>query len=502
MKKVMDCLRHSSFHKLFLFSLISLSCVMISAGTQFSIPRLGALGRTIPKSEPQSTSTLVSKHFETFFYRQTLDHFNYRPESYTTFLQRYVVNSKHWGGANTSSPILVYFGAEQALDYDLSGIGFLTDNAPRFKALLVYIEHRFYGKSVPFGSREAALKNASIRGYFTSAQALADYAAIVLHVKKTFFAKNSPVIVIGGSYGGMLAAWFRLKYPHVALGALASSAPILYFDDLAPQVGYYSVVTKDFKETSESCYETIRKSWDEIDKVASKSNGLSILSMKFKTCQKLKRTFDLKDYLDSIYCEAAQYDHPPTNPLNVVCGGIDGAPKGTDILGRIFAGVVAYMGNKSCYDMHEFNHPTDETYMGWKWQTCSEMVMPIGHGHNDSMFPSSPFNLNSFIRKCKSLFGVQPQPHWVTTYYGGHDLKLILHRFASNIIFSNGLRDPYSSGGVLENISDSVVAVFTANGSHCLDILPEKKSDPQWLVKQRKTETQIIKGWLSRLAMY
>ncbi|KAK8628963.1 hypothetical protein V6N13_077823 [Hibiscus sabdariffa] len=92
------------------------------------------------------------------------------------------------------------------------------------------------------------------------------------------------------------------------------------------------------------------------------------------------------------------------------------------------------MGNKSCYDMNEFKRPTDETYIGWKWQTCSEMVMPIGHGNNDSIFPPEPFNLNVFIKKCKSLFGVQPRPHWVTTYYGGHDLKLILHRFGSNII--------------------------------------------------------------------
>ncbi|KAK8582235.1 hypothetical protein V6N13_145217 [Hibiscus sabdariffa] len=478
---------------LLLFSLI---CVPYVSGTHFSFPRLGALRRTIRiRPEAESISS-VSKDFKTIFYSQTLDHFNYKPESFTSFPQRYVINSKYWGGPNTSSPILVYFGAEESLDYDLFGIGFLRDNAPRFKALQVYIEHRFYGKSIPFGSREEALRNASIRGYFTSAQAIADYAAIILHIKKTLSAKNSPVVVTGGSYGGTLAAWFRLKYPHVALGALASSAPILYFDDLAPQVGYYAIVTKDFKETSESCYETIRKSWDEIDKVASEFNGLSILSKRFKTCKKLKRSFDLKDYLDSIYSEVAQYDHPPTYPLNIVCRGIDGAPKGTDTLGRIFAGVVAYMGNKSCYDMDEFNHPTDETYIGWRWQTCSEMVMPIGHEHSASMFPPSPFNLNKFIRKCKSLFGVQPRPHWVTTYYGGHDLKLILHRFASNIIFSNGLRDPYSSGGVLENISESVVAVYTVKGSHCLDLLPEMKTDPPWLIKQRKTEVQIIKSWI------
>jgi lysosomal Pro-X carboxypeptidase len=45
----------------------------------------------------------------------------------------------------------------------------------------------------------------------------------------------------------VLASWFRLKYPHRALGALASSAPVLYFDDITPQYGYYALVSKDFR---------------------------------------------------------------------------------------------------------------------------------------------------------------------------------------------------------------------------------------------------------------
>jgi len=51
------------------------------------------------------------------------------------------------------------------------------------------------------------LKNASTLGYFNSAQAIADYAAIIIHIKKTLQAKDSPVIVIGGSYGG--SRWLR-----------------------------------------------------------------------------------------------------------------------------------------------------------------------------------------------------------------------------------------------------------------------------------------------------
>ncbi|KAM1309944.1 hypothetical protein ACFX13_006722 [Malus domestica] len=288
--------------------------------------------------------------FETFYYNQTLDHFNFRPDSFNIFQQRYLINFKHWGGSNISAPIFAYLGEEEAIDADLSIIGFLSENANQFQALQIFIEHRYYGQSVPFGSREEAFKNASTIGYFNSAQAMADYAEILIHVKKQLRAEHSPVIVIGASYGGMLASWFRLKYPHVALGALASSAPILYFDNIIPpEQGYYSIVTKDFQEASETCYQTIKNSWSEIDDIASKPEGLSFLSNKFRTCSPLTTSSELKNYLDGLYCGAAQYNSPPSYPVTVVCGGIDGVSSGNDTLSKIFAGVVAYNGNRSCY---------------------------------------------------------------------------------------------------------------------------------------------------------
>ncbi|CAA3032260.1 lysosomal Pro-X carboxypeptidase [Olea europaea subsp. europaea] len=487
------------FYQVYPLLLLLLPLILKSvSAVPYKIPRLTPHIRTILRNPDSNlSSSFLSKDFKTYFYTQILDHFNYGPQSYATFKQRYIINFKYWGGGNSSSPIFAYLGAEAPLDEDLQSVGYLTANAPHFKALQVYIEHRYYGKSIPFGSMEEAMKNESIRGYFNSAQAIADYAEVLLHIKEKLSAQDSPIIVIGGSYGGMLASWFRLKYPHIAIGALASSTPVLYFDDITPQNGYYSKVTKDFEEVSKSCYKTIRKSWSEIDKDASKPNGLSILSEKFKTCRHLNNSTQLKDYLDTMYSEAAQYNEPPDYPVTMICSGIDGAPNGTDILGRIFAGVVAYKMNMSCYDTNEYNYPS-ETSVGWKWQTCSEMVMPIGRGKNDTMFPPSTFDLHQFIADCKDLYGVPPRPHWVTTYFGGHDIKLILRRFASNIIFSNGLRDPYSTGGVLEDILKSVIAVTTVNGSHCLDILQPQKSDPSWLVKQRKKEAEIIDGWMAK----
>ncbi|CAH2072131.1 unnamed protein product [Thlaspi arvense] len=126
-----------------------------------------------------------------------------------------------------------------------------------------------------------------------------------------------------------------------------------------------------------------------------------------------------------------------------------------------------------------------------------EIVMPIGHDAQDTMFQTEPFSMRRKIEKCESYYGVPPRPHWVTAHYGIQDVKLILRRFGSNIIFSNGLVDPYSVGGILEDISDTVVAITSSEGSHCQDIVVKSKEDPEWLVLQREKEIEIIESWIS-----
>lgn len=110
--------------------------------TSFDIPRLSPIRETILQNFEILSSATISEDFQTFYYNQTLDHFNYRPESYSTFQQRYIINFKYWGGGadQSNAPIFAYLGAESPLDNAPSVIGFLTDNAPQFKALLVYIE--------------------------------------------------------------------------------------------------------------------------------------------------------------------------------------------------------------------------------------------------------------------------------------------------------------------------------------------------------------------------
>jgi lysosomal Pro-X carboxypeptidase len=102
----------------------------------FVIPRLSLIRGKI------LVETNTNDHVKTFYYQQTLDHFNFFPQSYKTFPQRYFINFKYWGGVNSTAPIFVTFGGEAEL-VKKDFVGFIEENAATLKALLVYIEVRF-----------------------------------------------------------------------------------------------------------------------------------------------------------------------------------------------------------------------------------------------------------------------------------------------------------------------------------------------------------------------
>jgi lysosomal Pro-X carboxypeptidase len=73
---------------------------------------------------------------------------------------------------------------------------------------------------------------------------------------------------------------------------------------------------------------------------------------------------------------------------------------------------------------------------------------------------------------------------------------MLLHRATSNIVFSNGLLDPWSVFGVTEDVSDSVVAVIVPDGAHHLDLMYSRPDDSQELTAARQTIMQHVARWV------
>ncbi|XVE86949.1 hypothetical protein DITRI_Ditri18aG0076400 [Diplodiscus trichospermus] len=440
--------------------------------------------------------------YETRYFSQLLDHFSF--SDLPTFQQRYLINTEHWVGPSLLGPIFLYCGNEGDIEWFAVNTGFVWELAPRFGAMVLFPEHRYYGESMPYGSKEEAYKNATTLSYLTAEQALADFAVLITDLKRNLSAEGCPVVLFGGSYGGMLASWMRLKYPHIAIGALASSAPILQFDDIVPPETFYNIVSNSFKRESSSCFDTIKNSWSALTSEGQREDGLEQLSKAFHLCRELKSVNDLANWLESAYSYLGMVNYPypsnflmplPGHPIKEVCRKIDGSPDGSSILERIFNGVSIYYnytGDVDCFQLDDDPHGMD----GWNWQACTEMVMPMSSDRNTSMFPTYDWDYSAYQERCRRDFQVTPRPRWITTEFGGHDIEHVLKFFGSNIIFSNGLLDPWSGGSVLKNISETIVALVTEEGAHHIDLRASTPEDPDWLVEQRATEIKLIEDWL------
>jgi lysosomal Pro-X carboxypeptidase len=165
------------------------------------------------------------------YFTQATDHFTSAmpPLGTMTFQQRYYVCGAAYR-THAAGPIFFYVGNEADVTLYVNATGLMWESAAAFGALMVFAEHRYFGESLPFGNETSKYMQ-----FLSTEQALADYATLVymLRTNGTVLphgpAVNSAFIGFGGSYGGMLASWLRIKYPSAIDGVIAASAPIESF---------------------------------------------------------------------------------------------------------------------------------------------------------------------------------------------------------------------------------------------------------------------------------
>jgi len=445
------------------------------------------------------------------YYEQTLDHFNFHWQTYgkATFQQRYFVQDKWWD-KDGGGPIFFYTGNEDSLEVFWNMSGFLFDIAPRFNAIIVFAEHRFYGKSLPFGE-EQSFEDPYV-SLLTVEQALADFATLLSHLKQEWNVSSVPTITFGGSYGGMLSTWFRFKYPNIVDGALAASAPILMPGRQVDRNFFFPQVTKDFHDASPGCDTAVRNSFTRIQQLADQGpTGLASLSKTFGLCSAMESSHDYRHFLFWLrnnFVTLSMFDYPyptraitrlPGYPVQSACKIVKSA---ADPVQGMFSITEMVYGKKKCHDIYaEYVECADPTSCGlgptakaWDYQSCTEICGPAGSNNVTDMFPPLSFTLDEREAYCNATWGIGKQRlDWMNVNYWGKKIQT-----ATNIILSNGDLDPWRGGGVLEDISETLVAINIPGGAHHLDLRAANPVDPPEVTAAREQEVKIIAKWINQ----
>lgn len=172
---------------------------------------------------------------------------------------------------------------------------------------------------MPFGDKTFDKENLR---YLNVQQVFEDYAALLEQLKQDIPSlKGKAVIAFGGSYGGMLAAWMRMKYPNQIQGALASSAPVLWFKGQIDSTSYTRIASKIIKTTGgQECYDYYGRGFYDLTNLAYDSTKYEKIKEIFNMCKAPTTAAEVNNLIATISDSLgtmAMVNYPyPTNFVN------------------------------------------------------------------------------------------------------------------------------------------------------------------------------------------
>lgn len=479
----------------------------------------------------------------TFYYNQKVDHFNFKNKN--TFKQKFI----YWEPENCckNNGLLLYTGNEGDIDTFCENDVLQYEIAKKNNYAVLYVEHRYYGESYPENKTrtKGSRSDSDYFQYLSVQQALADYIQILTtdQEKTPKIAKSSPkVVAFGGSYGGMLSAYIRYKYPNIIKGAIAGSAPVAITSVSDHDCSNFNKVVTETFNYYENCGQKVRKSWDFLndmtdDEIALKFNlcdavgpdsGLEPTHLKPRLINSLIENYVMMAMMN--YDHAANFMMPlPAWPVEYFCGKISNFKndefKDFHLIEEALQLSFNFTGDcEKCIDIgisgssNSFTPKFSKSsnlksnlnidMASWYYQTCTQIPIILCSSKLD-MFPNSTFESpnkeyaalkTQFIKGCQENVSVEPDFNYLKSFMsyfqdGGESPSTEF----SNIIFTNGQFDPWKAGkpNLSENLEKDIILIDIEKGAHHAELMPVFDEDPISFYKARMQIESFVNKWIS-----
>ena len=400
----------------------------------------------------------------------------------------------------------------------------MWENAAAFGALLVFAEHRYQGESWPLGDPATSLRHME---YLSSQQALADYAVLLRALRGELHAEATPAVAFGGSYGGVLSAMFRAKFPGAVAGAISASAPLRAFPGQSPPWDsgeYYARVTATASPAGgcpAACADNVRALWAPLFADAASADGRARISAAFRLCAPLAAPddgFALAFWIRSAFDVLAMRNYPfPSSyiapglgayPMRAACAAL-AAPLAPGE--ALYAGVrdaVAVLYNASgsaggCFAVppNPYSHPADPYDGQWDYQECTEFQPDsqwfATSGGDADMFWPQPRNESFLAVHCAAAWGVRVTAQSSTWMATAFDLPALSG--ATNIVFSACGFDGWGSATLrAPDASRGLVALNVSGAAHHADLMFSSPDDPPSFAEARAAEMGHVRAWIAQ----
>jgi len=410
---------------------------------------------------------------------------NFDDNKEDTYQQRYYVDAQYWTG---TGPVFFSIGGEGTLNGPPSG--YIAQVGQNYSALLISLEHRFYGESIP--NQDSSTENLK---YLTVEQALADLSSFTEYYKTTIEPRTKDVkwFVFGGSYPGALASWYRTAYPDASVGSLSSSGVVNCIVDF-----------KEFDMTvsaavGNQCSNSIKRVQAAFQRTIDNSpeKGLQDSLAKFN-CEKDMAVTDLYYMMADSWSMAVQYSSK--SDLCSALAPLDDSTSDEDVMNTFAAFSLEYWGADFCsqgfYNTKQLADPArwDVNSRSWRWQTCYQ-VSYFNTAPSTGSLRSESVNLQYHLDQCAAVFGEKmfPSSPSMNVRYGGQFPK------AHRVFYSDFSDDPWQAASVTFPPAEDQPFFLTHcdDCGHCKDLHTAVDNDPSALKEGRAEFEKYLYAWLN-----